>query len=112
MLAAGRLASVLSLHVTVRLVGEAGSTVGASGVSGGSSSSPTVTTMVCLELFSRSFWPLTAITTSTYSLLPALFDGVVLSLSSGASWFGAVLKLKVPVASMANFSLSTPPTMA
>ena len=83
---------------------------GRPGAPGGSSSLVTVTTTVCGVVFARSPLPLVALTSSTYSLLPASFAGAVLSTSSGSSWFGAALNASAPViSSRSNSPRSTPP---
>ena len=71
---------------TVRLVTDAGDTVGAPGWPGASvSTSVTVTVIVCVAVFSRSPAPLVAVTTTTYWLLPAALAGSTLSMSLASS---------------------------
>ena len=99
-----------AVHVTRRLVTAVATTVGTAGFAGGSSSSCTVTTTVRDVVLCRSPLPLVALTSSTYSLSPAAFAGVVLSASSGTSWFGAALNASAPViSSSSNSPWSTPP---
>ena len=85
-----------------------GSTVGAKGVEGGSSTSVTMTWMVLLTLFARSSMPPVAMTSTMYSLLRAVFAGSTLSKSAGFSKFGAVLKLNTPVYEILKLPLSAP----
>ena len=97
-----------AVHVTCRLVSDKESTVGAKGVEGGSATSVTVTTMILLTLFARPSVPPVAVTSTMYSLLPAVFAGNSLPWSVGFSKFGAMLKCNTPVYEMLNVPLSAP----
>ncbi len=93
-----------SLQLTVRLVGPAAVTPGASGGPGASSSSVTVTVIGWSAVFSRAPAPLVARTSTSYSLSPPA--------SVGASWFGADLNVSSPVAeSSENLDWSAPPAI-
>ena len=79
-----------AVHATSRLPAFPGTvvTLGSAGCDGDSSTSVTVTTIVCLLWSRRSPVPLRTRTTTTYSLFPAALTGLVLSKSHGASKFG------------------------
>ena len=94
-----------SLQLTVRLVGPAADTPGASGGPGASASSVTVTVIGWSAVFSRAPVPLVARTSTSYSLSPPA--------SVGASWFGAATNVSSPVAAtIENVAASAPPAIA
>ena len=98
------------VQLTVRLVTDAADTHGASGLPGASRpTSLTVTVIACVAVFTRVSVPLVAVTTTTYSLLPASLAGMRLTLSLAFSKFFTVASHSWPVSGLILKAVSSPP---
>ena len=97
-----------AVQPTVRLDAAVDVTDSEVGLFGGSATSVTVTLIVCDAVITRSPVPDDAVTTTTCSLLPAIFDGVVLITSPGDSKSGAESNVNTPPAVIENSPESAP----